>query len=531
MILAAVINSCEQDLLDIPQRGAINTDEYYANASDDEAQALIAYIYKQIYATTSFGWISMWAQLANDIDGPSGGAYSNVGVSSSNHPSGDLFTALYRMNYLCNMIIEKLNEDTDEKTIVKGEAYFWRAWANMYLIQAWGTPPLVDHLLDLDELEPDNGNPDDLWNYVETSLQEAINRLPAKASMDGQVLIGGRVTKHSAYALLGKAQLWKGDYSGAISSLGTVISSNLYGLINDFSDLYHPQSDYCEEYIWEWNIEDSDVANYTYENDRRTIQMGWRSENVQQPGGLHIGFGAASNYTKDFYDFMIAHGEKDKARYLGTVWDYENILDKFIELEGAANRTEAVSQFWQESPILANSQGYLRAKMYIYRDEVFPYSADQDIYTKANWPGMRYAEVLLNYAEACALSGSNTTEGLAALNEVRARAGFNTLSSLNLQDVKDEKRAELVLEGDRFLDLIRWGDASTELDGRGFYTYSFLGYQVGTDPENGSPADYLINQEAISGAQNFVTGRDELFPFPYTEVLQNVNLDQNPNWQ
>jgi hypothetical protein len=523
------INSCNQDLLDIPQRGVINTDEYYENASDADARALIAYIYKQIYQETGIGWVSMWPGLSNDIPA-SGGIYSNDNVNPQTHSGNGLFTSLYRINYLCNMIIEKMNEDTEEKKTVKGEAYFWRAWANMYLTQIWGTPPLVDHVLTSEELKSPNGDPAALWNYVETSLQEAINRLPSKPEIDGQRQIGGRVTKHSAYTLLGKAQLWQGDYAAAISSLETVINSNLYGLIDNYVDLYRPHSDFCKEYVWEWNIEDSDQPNYNLEQDRRTLQLGWRLDFVQMPGGIHIGFGGASNYTKNFYDFMIARGEKGKNRYNGTVWDYEDVLDRFIALGEAATRTEAIGKFWKQG-VLSGSEGYMRGKMNTYREDLFIYSADQDIFSKANWPGMRYSEVLLNYAEACALSGQKTSEGLAALNTVRTRAGLDALLSLNLQDVKDEKRAELVLEGDRYLDLIRWGDAAKELAGRGAFTYIFLGYKAGTNPENGNPDDYNIDTQPYAGiVQDFVVGRDEHFPFPYNEMHQNENLVQNPNW-
>lgn len=523
------VNSCSKDNLDIPQRGVINTQDYYTNATDAEARSLIAYIYKQVYETTNHNWIQMWGGLAKNVE-TTGGIYSNVNVSSQNHNGNDLYFDLYRINHLCNMIIENLEENSNEKTIIKGEAYFWRAWVNTYLIQAWGTPPLVDHVLGQDELDLPNGDPSQLWDFVEASLQEAITRLPEKSGINGQADIGGRVTVHSAYALMGKSQLWSGRYTASISSLEQVISSNLYDLEPDYSLLYRPMTDYSMEYVWEFNIEDSDVANYNLENDRRTLSMGWRTENVEMPGGVFNGFGIASNYTKDFYDFIEGRGEKGLNRYMGTVWAFEEALDKFIELEGAVNRAESIDMFWKDSPVLGNSQGYLRSKMYPYEEDIFPNNADQDLFTKANWPGMRYSEVLLNYAEACMLSNSKLAEGLAALNEVRSRAGLDPLPSLTLQAVKDEKRAELVLEGNRFLDLIRWGDAPTELNDRGLENHSFLGYVDGTDVENGTPADYNIQVEPVQGSEGFITGRDELFPFPYTELLLNENLVQNPGW-
>jgi hypothetical protein len=136
---------------------------------------------------------------------------------------------------------------------------------------------------------------------------------------------------------------------------------------------------------------------------------------------------------------------------------------------------------------------------------------------------MRYAEVLLLFAEACKQSASSETQGLAALNQVRVRAGLATLGSYTIQDLKDEKRAELAYEGERYLDLVRWGDAPAKLANRGFTSYTFYGYKSGT-------TTYDILAVPIQGAQGFQSGRDEHFPYPYSERLLNPNLGQNPGW-
>jgi hypothetical protein len=79
---------------------------------------------------------------------------------------------------------------------------------------------------------------------------------------------------------------------------------------------------------------------------------------------------------------------------------------------------------------------------------------------------LRYAEVLLDYAEAVAMGGTNGSglSGLQALNLVRERAGLTDAPSLDMDNVtygvKAERRAELYYEGSRFIDLVRWGDAS-----------------------------------------------------------------------
>ncbi len=518
-----LLNSCDKDLLDVEQHGALNPDTYYANATDADANQLIAAVYTTMYDLSG----------NNVTDGDDGVTRTaNTNVNSQNAASNGTFTSLYRVNYLCNLIIENLTPDTDIKKQVIGEAYFWRAYAYTDLIIGWGTPPLVDHVLGPDELEPANGNPSELWDYVESSLAQAISMLPAKPGPGQQQAIGGRVTKGSATAVLGKAQLYKKDYPAAISTLKPLINSGLYKLEDNYLDLWHLAADWSDEYMWEFNMDDADQGNFLNEGDRRAIDLTWRAENVTVPGGLGVsGFGGA-DYGKDFYDFMIAHDGK-KNRYMGTIWDYEDIQDRFIELGLAADRAEAIDAFWGAAPIMNNCQGYFRIKMVPWGphpeiegwvSDVYGWDDADEIHSKANWPGMRYSEVLLIYAEACLGAGTNTAEGLSAINEVRSRAGISTLGAYTLQDVKDERRAELVSEGVRFRDLIRWGDAATETAGLAEYQYRFEGYVEGT-------TDYLVTPTAIPEWSNFVVGRDELNPFPYSERLLNPNLMQNPNWE
>lgn len=512
------MNSCTKELETV-QHGVLSTDAYYANASDDQAIQLVANVYRTVY-TSSF-WNSLFNGLSDD-GLATGEIYSNINITSASHDGKTYFTALYRINYLCNMIIEKLPASSNVKKQVIGEAYFWRAWANFYLIRFWGTPPLVDHVLAQSELTPANGSSDALWSFFESSLDQAINLLPEKSSIGGQKAIGGRVTKHSAYALLGKGKLIRGDYAGAINALEKIIGSGKYALNSDFTKLYHMAADFSDEYMWEFEISDNNASNFTLEMDYRSINLTWSSGNVVVPGGnTQQGWGGA-DFGKGFYDFMIGRGEKGKPRYMGTIWDYEDIQNRFISLGLASNKDEAITKFWLTKPMI-NCQGYFRSKMLPWDSELYKGSTSIQVFSKANWPGMRYAEVLLMYAEACVQSNSKISEGLSAVNKIRERAGLSGLSSYTLQDLKDEKRAEMAYENERYFDLIRWGDAPTKLANRGSATYSFYGYVNGT-------TNYDVTSATVVGATGFKTGRDELFPFPYDELLLNSNLKQNNSW-
>ena len=94
---------------------------------------------------------------------------------------------------------------------------------------------------------------------------------------------------------------------------------------------------------------------------------------------------------------------------------------------------------------------------------------------------------------------------------------------MTLPLVKDEKRAEMVFEGERFFDLVRWGDAPAVLAERGLNSYRFRGYVKGSTL-------YDIEVTPVPGATGFQSGKDELFPFPYSETVLNPDLKQNQGW-
>jgi hypothetical protein len=535
--------SCTNQLDDIDQLGALATNSYYANATDNQALSLITSVYSSAWTATSN--LESGSQSLTD-DAADYGVTVYAGASTQTAALTSSFQTLYLINYKCNMIIENLTENTDAKKQVVGEAYFWRAWAYMNLIRGWGTPPLVDHVLTSGELQPSNGTPSALWAFVYSSLQEAINRLPSKAGKNGQIALGARVTKEAAYALLGKSYLLAGDKDNAVKALSEVVNSGLYGLLSNFSDLYTIKGDFSDEYLWEFNAQDDDNDNRATEA-RITYYNNWRAENIVMPGGCHLsGFnqGYSNAFaSKDFYDFLVARGEKGKARQMGTVWSIDDAVQMFITLskdeykdspnyegntmkalmdQGYTEKQAASMLLWGSyaSPAVSQCEGYLPCKKYMWHSDMYPATLDKDLYSKANYPGMRYAEVLLLYAEA-ALGTSSESAGLAALNEVRQRAGLDALGTYTLQTVKDEKRAELWGEGERFFDVIRWGDAATDFANVGKYSYVL----------RGNKADYstTLLAEPVDGWTGWQS-KYALIPFPYSEMQLNPNLTQNPGW-
>jgi hypothetical protein len=153
---------------------------------------------------------------------------------------------------------------------------------------------------------------------------------------------------------------------------------------------------------------------------------------------------------------------------------------------------------------------------------------------------IRYAEVLLNYAEAkYELEGAISDNDLnATINKIRNRGNatavtpltnaFATTNGLNIrEEIRRERTVELAFEGFRYWDLLRWKAAETELPKAVLGTKYFPAEATAASPTLTTDG-YLVTQAANKRA--FVSDKDYLWPFPTTEFGYNPNLDPNPHW-
>ena len=125
-------------------------------------------------------------------------------------------------------------------------------------------------------------------------------------------------------------------------------------------------------------------------------------------------------------------------------------------------------------------------------------------FVDTDFPLFRAADAYLMLAECAARGAADNAKGLDALNAVRERAGVATLSSFTAQDVLDERGRELLWEGHRRSDLIRFGQ---------FTTADYVWEYKGSVKEGAAVADYR-----------------NLFPLPPADVNANSNLKQNAGY-
>jgi len=525
--------ACQKNL-DISQKSVLSTEDYYANATAEEAEALIASAYKLYWGGRDVTCVNgiekmLFLNSLDDDHYPGGGSFAdatyqfqeagNYNVSSADTAPKIMYKGVYSVIYHCNLILEKIPETTDERiNRVKAEANFLRALAMFDAVRWWGTPPLADHLLSQDEYYQANTPTEESIRWILDQMADAASKLPAIKGRGQQEAFGARISKHAALAFRGKVGLWYGQKTNnkemladAAKDLRTVIESGLYGLVSDMFILERPMGDFCEEYLFEHNSADNDGFPGNPQNDLRHMWTGW-PDGIVAPTNIYTGWGWNA-VSGDFGRFLEQHeGGVEKPRFKSTIHTYEQVL----AMDYPAGATPGVLPKG-----ICHNEGY-----FTYRGIAF-ISDFYDIpgfwkYSRTNAALLRYAEVLLLYAEAKFLVDNDADgSGLEALNEVRRRAQIPEVSALTYQIIKDERRAELFYEQERYFDLVRWGDAAEVLKDKGKKLYKFYGYKPGTTE---------WNIEVIDGPGSGWQEKYNLLPFPFEQTSANPNLKQNPGW-
>lgn len=573
-LFAAV--SCEKNL-DIPQKGVSAYETFYKTDADAESALTAAYARFATYVTgrgNAFIYVPIRAALNNCADDMYA-AGSNFGDNDymaqldefrydpGNEVIGNLYSGLFLANYACNLVIDNFKEANS--TVAQrcvAEARVMRAYIYFVLTALWDCPPFIDHVIaeglpynaDKDPENPMSHN--DLFKWVASECADAANALNERASKsdkDGAV----KVTKGFAYALQGKALLFAGDAAGAKTALKKVIDSGKYDLVPGakYADLFHVEGDCCEEKVFESNIEyNSGIGAWGGINQRSTWMeaniWNWRSDHFVKgasPQGKYTG-GADGwgglGVPQWFGDEFFAN-DGHSYRFDAT---FKAIDDAVYNMEYNNEEINAMSladKMKSDKIGIADTKDGLYGQSFWLPFKQMLRGSDCGAYGNNvrlnNNMVMRYAEVLLLYAEACANSG-DASQAAWAVNKIRERAGLTPLASVDMNVIKKEKSYELWNEGCRYLDLLRWGDtanlAKAGQDVPKLFDKLFRAPQDGEKVtwQYGTEANsrfYTVSTHEAIDKGNTVGFQDKhkFFPFPTSVMDKNINLVQNPGWE
>jgi len=565
---ALALTGCDQDELDIPQKGVITIDNFYQTDEDAESAVTIVYattqkLFSHAYYSYNYGpYFALTNWMGDDIW--LGGSGTDDCVEQRQlhqfvhgYDHGDiedsysvLYTSILKCNYVINnFTVERLGELSETQKRCVAEARAMRAFDHMLLGIYWGTPPIIETVLTPAERPTNSESQEAVMDWVAKEAQLAADDLPWRngpTDYEGAV----RITKGFALAIKGKALLWKKDYAGAKAALEQVIKSGNYELVpsEKMITIGHADGKGSSEAVFEFNY---DGTNLTGEYDRQ--QRGgwndhstftWRGDYVNNrflvDSCIFAGGWGWLNPSKNFAEALIKNDGLESARRKAWIMTYDEMLYNLKWKNDGDNyapgKTDAKAKD-KERGITHDIYG--NVGYFTYKINAHPNQGDQldDGKLNRNASIMRYAEVLLMYAEACAQLGETSGDGLDALKSIQERAQSKTVSTqLTLEAVQNEKHFELWLEGCRFADLVRWGKTET-LEEQDYYMPSFVdAINEGETEHRGYVKDDIENQEAdywvkIYGESlGFKKGKHELLPFPKRAMELNNALVQNPGW-
>jgi starch-binding outer membrane protein, SusD/RagB family len=408
----------------------------------------------------------------------------------------DLYVGIFRANQVLDHV-PAIEMDENLKQRVLAEAKFLRGLFYFNLASLWGNVPLM-----LKTSTPNDKPPTspvaEVWAQVEKDLNEAAQSLPL--SYPAEEL--GRATRGAAYALLAKALMQQQKYSEALTPLNWLVEgegSSVYDLMADYRDNFLVTTENNKESVFEWQFQLNPGENHDDDTDNaagRTDNLNYGNSLAQffGPSGIGWSDGEAQRWLiGEFEEEPTASGGRDPRLAASLLFDYTD--------EGGPDATDIYGQTFTERYGPDNTRVWFRKFQNDHWKDFEGYNSPN------NWRYIRYADVLLMFAEALNATGS-TTQAYQHVDRVRERAGLEKLSvampGLNqqqfLEQLKHERITELTGEGHRWNDLARWGDLGPEL----------------------APHDPVF--------ADFVVGKHELIPIPQLEIDFNPLLEQNPNW-
>ena len=579
--------SCE-DQLDIEQKGVIHPENFYQTDADAEAALVAAYegfmcnvvgrnhdgggpgIYTPYKIITNMCGDDVLYASGNYGDHEFSGMLNEFRYDAEAEVPKFMYTGLYHSVYTCNLVTDHFQKaaDTPVKKRCVAEARVLRAFDYFLLANLWDNPPFVDHVLARTDLpyncNKDPENPMDhkqLIQWVAKECEEAAADLDERKGTDdkdGAV----KVTKGFAWALAGKAYLFAGEYDKAKTALKKVIDSHKYALVpgDRYMENFHIEGDGNEEKVFEINFEYNAGKGSWDGMIQRSSWMesnawSWRTDNfVKSPLADYSGIGGwgGLGVPQWFGDEFHDNDGDDSYRFKATL---KHIDDAVYKMEYADPALNAMSveekKNSQKVGISDPTQGlydnsfWLAFKQLMRKDDTDGNKYGDNVRLN-NYVVMRYAEVLLNYAEAC-LNTGDQSEAKEYINMIQKRANSKTISqTVDMDVLKREKSYELWLEGCRWFDVMRWKDAKAieRLKNVGSdcpHLFDKLFRAPKADDrkvtwEHGTEANsrfYTVSTSAAKDAGfevGFKEGKHEFFPYPQTVKDKNPNLEQNPGW-
>ena len=476
----------------------LSPETYYT--SPDHAEAAIAAVYAQkrfinggagIFAN-NFSMLEMVTGTAKTETGQNTDLNNLLGLSynGDNVFVGNWWNGPYSLIAQANLVLQKVPGitpmDEGQKQRILGEAKFLRAWAYFYLVRLYGDVPLITSPVDASSpnLRPSRTSADSVYQQIVSDLKGAETSGLPWSDATGRASLGAVKSELAeVYLTMAGFPLSKGAayYKLAADKAFEVISNGSFSLFTNYFDLHNVAQENKGEHIFE----------------------------------LQYLAGVADNPNQG----ILLPNFKDVSAYGTEIGSTVPTLQFYNSFEPGDLRAEDRQGFFY-THYYDGGDGALKdlSAPYIYKH--FDVTANGTAGVKGtassslNWPNIRYAQVLLTYAEAQnEADGGPNTAALDAINKIRTRAKLSPIGTLSQTAFREavwrERWHELCYEGITWFDMVRlrkvYNEATNGFD-------NFVGHKF---PDNGA----VLAEKHL------------LFPLPTSEMQNNPNLKpQNPGY-
>jgi len=484
------------------------------------------------------------------------------GTSTINSGPNLTFTDIRSVNYFFDNY-KKCTADFDSYKQYVGEAYFFRAFFYFKLLKDFGDVQWETTVLkttstelydsrDLRNIVADNiiANLDSAAIYLtadKTNGYSRINKWIALLFQSRVALYEGTWQKYHAKDIFGASNTLSGKYfDKVVVAAGAVMNSGLYEIYNTGS----PKNDYVDLFGLRDYSENKEVMFWSKMRVDLGIFAPRQLDYMTYPMGVGITKALTDSYlctdglpiskSPLFKGFnTIADEAKNRdPRFYQTIFTPESPW--LIQNGVTTYWSEVYDKLFSNNDFTA-STGYQRRKHYNPNMDYHQLNFEETPSIQ-----FRYAEALLNFAEAKAELGSITQGDLNnSINKLRDRVEMPHLSlgiiandpnwefpelSPLINEIRRERKIELALEGFRFNDIARWAAADELIIGKRPKGAKASQFKIA--PPYPVDANGFIDPlgAALPGGWGFKIGRDYLYPIPESELVLNPNLKQNPGW-
>jgi starch-binding outer membrane protein, SusD/RagB family len=307
--------------------------------------------------------------------------------------------------------------------------------------------------------------PDQVMQHIISEIDDVLPLLPTGRPNQRTDLKGG-ITRHTALAVRAMASLELKDYNAVADATGEIIASGLFSLHPSYYDLFKKPGKLSNENLLELQYSDFNQGS----GEERSYLYAFFGPNKWIPArnGASPGWGFWEPTLK-YITFMLDREETERLET--TVLFTEQGID-VLDAAYAGALPGFVTSTTRDGDRIGDQGGepeartiFVSGKHYLPSNQLTPGRTDYG--TGKNFICIRYAQILLMYAEARVMGGTTTKSAMTAveaLNVVRDRADLDPLATADIDDVLDEKFAELAMEwGTRFEDMVRH-NRTTELN-------------------------------------------------------------------